>query len=44
MRRIIKASKFSMKKNSKNLSKVENFVKRFENICFKLSTVIKRSI
>ena len=44
MEMIISASKVSMKNNRKNLKRIENFVKRFENICFKLSTVIERSI
>ena len=44
MKTIIRTSKKLMIKNSKNLSRVENFVKRFENICFNLSTVIERSI
>ena len=39
MKRIVRASKVSMKKNSKNLN-----VKRFESMCFKISTVIERSI
>ena len=43
MEKIIRASKVSITKNSKNLNSIENFAKRFENICFKLSTVIERS-
>ena len=44
MERDIRASKVSMKKNSKNFSRLENFVKWFEGIHFKLLTVIERSI
>ena len=44
MERIIRSSKISMKKNSKDLNRKENFVKKIESICFKLSTVIERSI
>ena len=38
----MRGSKVSMKKNSKNLNIVENFVKRFESFCLRLSTVIER--
>ena len=41
--KIVRASKVSIKKNSKNLSRVENFVKRLESICFKLLIRIERS-
>ena len=41
MEMIIRASKVSMKKNSKNLNRIENFVKRFKSFCFKLSTVLR---
>ena len=44
MGRFIRDSKVSMKKNSKILNRIENFVKRFEIFCFMLSTAIERSI
>ena len=44
MKRIIRVSKVSIKKIIKNLSRVENFMKRFEIVLFKLLAVIERSI
>ena len=43
-KRIITASKVSMKKNSKNLNRVENCMKRFKIIRLRVSTVREKSI
>ena len=43
-KRIIRALKVSMKKNSKNSKKIENFMKRFKMIRLRVSTVRERSI
>ena len=44
MKKIIRGSKVSMKKNSKNLNRLENFVKRFKIIRLRVSAVRERSI
>ena len=44
MKSFIKVSKVSDKNIIKNLRRLENFMKKFENICLNLLTVAERSI
>ena len=44
MKRISKVSKISVQTSIKNLTKFENFMKKFEKSCLNLVTVVERSI